>query len=106
MTKTKRLRFTRAIDKAQAAFRAEIEKLAAQARAEILPYFRTHGLDFRAGNGDWIISKPSADTAPYYRYEDHVDDDELPADIRELLMLEVGHRDHLGFYIADIKRRS
>ena len=104
MTKTKLRRFEKAIEKAQAAFRAEVEKLAVEARAEILPYFQKHRLTFSAGNGTWFISKPSADDSDYYRQDDHVEDDALPENIRDLLNLEVAHGDHLGFYVADIKR--
>lgn len=96
--------FTKAIEAAQAAFRADVEKLAESARAEILPYFKKRGFDFRAGNGSWLISRPEADSAPYYRPDDHVEDDELPKNIRDLLNLEVALHDHLGFYIRDIKR--
>ena len=31
-------------------------------------------------------------------------DDELPKNIRDLLMLEITHADHLGFYVRDINR--
>lgn len=97
-------KYVDAIEKAREAFHAEIEMLAAQAREAILPYFAEHRLDYRAGNGSWIISKPSADSAPYYRPDDHLDDDELPEDIRTLLCLEAEHNQCLGFFIADIKR--
>ncbi len=101
MTKTKLQHFARAIEKAEAAFRAEITKLAAQARAEILPYFRAHNLDYQAGNGTWFITRPGVTS-----HDRFVDDDELPPNIRDLLWLEVARADHLGFYIADIKRRT
>ena len=96
--------FTKAVEAAQAAFRAQVEDLAEAARAEILPYFKARGYDFTAGNGTWFISKPAADHADYYRPEQHVNDDELPKNIRDLLNLEVALHDHLGFYIRDIKR--
>jgi len=83
----------------QAAFRSKIEKLAEQVRAEILPYFRKHDFDFMAGNGSWVITRPGVMGRDRF-----VDDDELPANVRELLMLEVAHADHLGFYVRDIKR--
>jgi hypothetical protein len=104
LTKKKLGSFTKALEAVQAAFRAEVEKLAEAAREEILPYFKKHGFDFMAGNGSWIISRPAADAAPYYRPEDHVEDEELPQNIRDLLNLEVAYGDHLGFYIRDIKR--
>ena len=104
LTKKRLGEFGKELESMQAAFRANVDRLAEEARTQILPYFKKHGLDFRAGNGDWIISSPSADDAPYYRSEDHLDDDELPKNIRDLLMLEVAYADHLGFYIRDIKR--
>jgi len=104
LTKKKLGQFSKALEGAQALFRTNVEELAEQARAEILPYFKKHGYDFIAGNGSWSISRPAADTAPYYRPDDHVEDEELPQNIRELLNLEVAHGDHLGFYIRDIKR--
>lgn len=104
LSKSKLSEFSKALEIAQAAFQAQIEALAEKARAEILPYFKKHGFDFRAGNGDWIISKPAADDADHYKPENHVEDDDLPENIHRLLMLEVGYGDHLGFYIRDIKR--
>lgn len=104
MNKRKLKQFSNAVEAAQATFRAEIEKIAAQAREEILPYFRRHNFDYRAGNGTWFISKPSADAAPYFRPADHVEDDDLPSNIRDLLTLEVEHGQCLGYFIADIKR--
>lgn len=92
--------FSKSLEAAQAAFLSEIEKLADAARAEILPYFKKHDLDYRAGNGDWIITRNNARVGDAH----FVHDDALPANIRELLMLEVAHADHLGFYIRDIKR--
>lgn len=94
---------TNELTSAQEAFYAEVCEIAARARAEILPYFRTHRLDFTAGNGAWSISKPAADDDPY-KPENHVSDDELPANIRALLGLEITRGDYLGFYIEDIKR--
>ncbi len=104
LPKKKLGQFAKAVETAEAAFRAEIEKLAEQARTEILPYFKKHDFDYMAGNGTWFISKPAADDADYYKQEHHVEDDDLPKNIRDLLMLEIGHGDHLGFYIRDIKR--
>lgn len=105
MNKAKLKKFEKAVERAQAAFRAEIDALARWAREEILPYFRKHNLDFQAGNGTWFITRPNGeregcigDAARF------VDDDALPANIRDLLMMEVGRGDHLGFYIQDIKR--
>jgi hypothetical protein len=105
LPKTKLGRFSKAIEAVQATFRDEIDLLAEQARDEILPYFKKHGLSFAAGAGwGWSISKPSADMTPHYRPADHVDDDELPKNIRDLLNLEVGYNDQLGLHIRDIKR--
>jgi hypothetical protein len=105
LAKNKLGKFSKAIEAAQAAFRAEVDLFAEQARDEILPYFKKHGLGFVSGAGwGWSISKPSADTAPHYRPEDHVEDDSLPKNIRDLLNLEVGHNDQLGLHIRDIKR--
>lgn len=93
------------LEAAQAAFLAEIDKLAEEARAEILPYFEKHNLDFAKSAGwGWRISKPAADTAPYHRPEDYVEDGALPPHIRVLLNLEVGYNDQLGLHIRDIKR--
>jgi hypothetical protein len=104
LAKKKLDQFSQALENAQETFQAEIEELAEKARIEILPYFKKQGFDFRAGNGSWIISRPEADTAPYYRPDDHVEDEELPKNICDLLNLEVARGDHLGFYIRDIKR--
>src|SRR3982750_313263 len=95
---------SRQLEAAQAKFRSEVEALAETARTEILPYFKKHAYDFRAGNGSWIISRPATDGAAFYRPEDHLNDEELPANIRALLTLEVAVNDHLGFYIRDINR--
>ena len=104
LSKKKLGQFSKALEIAQAAFRAEVEKLADQARAEILPYFKKRNYDYKAGNGTWFISKPAADDADYYRPELHVEDDDLPANIRELLYLEIEHGQPLGYFIGDIKR--
>ena len=104
LPKKKLSHLSKALEAAQAAFRAEVEALAEKARAEILPYFRKHNYDYRAGNGTWFISKPAADDADYFRPELHVNNDDLPVNICDLLMLEVTHGDYLGFYIRDIKR--
>ena len=95
---------SKALDVAQAAFRAEVEKLAEEARTEILPYFKKHNYDFVSGNGTWFISKPAADNADYYRPELHVEDKDLPANIRELLCLETERDQPLGYFIRAIKR--
>lgn len=84
------------IDEAQQIFYDEIHALAHRVRDEILPYFRAHSLDFKAGNGTWFITRPDES-----RRVD-VDDEELPPNIRALLSLEVALHDYLGFYIKDI----
>ena len=104
LTKKKIEQFSSALEAAQAAFRAEVEKLAEQARTEILPYFKKHNYSYMAGNGTWFISKPAADKAAYYRPGDHVEDDDLPANIRALLHMEVEYNQPLGYFIRDIKR--
>ena len=104
LTKKQLAEFGKELERMQAAFRANVEKLAEEARTQILPYFKEHNFGYQAGNADWFISKPSADDAGYYRPEDYVDHDDLPKNIRDLLMLEVEAHDHLGFYIRDIKR--
>jgi hypothetical protein len=105
LSKKKLEQFSKGLEAVQAAFAAEVDKLAEQARAEILPYFKKHSLGFVAGSGwGWVISKPSADTSPHYRPQDHVEDEALPQHIRELLNLEVAYNDPLGLHIRDIKR--
>ena len=104
LTKKKLGQLSKSLAVAQATFRAEIDKLAEQARAEILPYFKKHNYDYKAGNGTWFISKPAADKAPYYRPADHVEDDDLPENIRAVLYLETEYNQPLGYFIADIKR--
>ena len=104
LAKKKLGRISKALEAAQAAFRGEVEKLAEEARAEILPYFKKHNYDYKAGNGTWFISKPAADDADFYRPELHVEDDDLPANIRDLLYLETERGQPLGFFIRDIKR--
>lgn len=100
LSKKKLGQLAKALEVAQAAFRTEIDKLAGQARSEILPYFKQHDLDYRAGNGDWLVTRNNDRVGD----EHFVHDDALPANIRDLLMLEVAHADHLGFYVHDIKR--
>lgn len=100
LAKKKLGQFSKSLEVAQTAFRAKIDKLAEQARAEILPYFKKHGLDFMAGNGSWIITRPGE----HGGHDRFVDDDDLPQNIRDLLMLEVAYADHLGFYVRDINR--
>jgi hypothetical protein len=105
LAKKKLTAFEKAVETAQAGFAAEVDKLAEAARAEILPYFKKHKLSFVAGGGwGWVISKPSADKASYYRPDDHVEDEDLPQHIRELLNLEVAYNDQLGLHIREIKR--
>ncbi|HSX23039.1 MAG TPA: hypothetical protein VLE97_09720 [Gaiellaceae bacterium] len=104
LAKKKLGRLSRMLESARAAFQAQVEQLAEEARAEILPYFKKHGYDFVSGNGTWFISKPAADDVDYYRPDLHVNDDELPKNIRDLLNMEVDYNNCLGFYIRDIKR--
>ena len=104
LAKKKLGQLSKTLDAAQAAFRAEVEALAEKARIEILPYFKKHNYDYTAGNGTWFISKLASDDADYYRPELHVNDEDLPANIRELLCLEVERGQCLGFFIRDIKR--
>jgi hypothetical protein len=105
VTKKKLGQLSKALEDTQGAFRFQVEQLAEEARAEILPYFMKHLLEFKAGNGSWIITRPNGkqegcigDAACW------VEDDELSKNIRDLLMLEVARHDHLGFYVRDIKR--
>ena len=104
LSKRKLGQLSKVLEAAQVAFRAEIEKLAEQARAEILPYFKKHNYAYVAGNGTWFISKPAADKATYYRPADHVEDDKLPENIRAVLYLETEYNQPLGYFIRDIKR--
>lgn len=105
LSKTKLKQLSNELEAAQEVFQHHVDVLAEKVRAEILPYFKKHGLGFVAGAGwGWIISKPSADTAPYYRPDDHVEDDALPQNIRELLNLEVGYNNQLGLHIREIRR--
>lgn len=100
LSKKKLGQFSKALEVTQAAFRAEVEKLAEEARTEILPYFRKNNFDYRAGNGNWLITRPTRSRiTPVF-----VNDDDLPENIRSVLLLEVAHADHLGFYVRDIKR--
>jgi hypothetical protein len=103
LTKKKIEQFSSALEAAQAAFGAEIDKLAEQARAEILPYFKEHGLDFVAGAGwGWSITRPAGSSRRHA--EKFVQDDDLPQYIRELLNLEVAYNDQLGLHIRPINR--
>jgi hypothetical protein len=100
LPKPKLKKIAKTLDDMRGAFDDEVTRLAEQARAEILPYFKKHDLDYRAGNGDWLVTRNNDRVG-----DDHfVHDDALPANIRELLMLEVAYGNHLGFYIRDIKR--
>jgi hypothetical protein len=100
LPKPKLKKIAKTLDDMRGAFGDEVSRLAEQARAEILPYFKKHDLDYRAGNGDWLVTRNNDRVGD----EHFVHDNALPANIRELLMLEVAHADHLGFYIRDIKR--
>ena len=104
LPKKKLGQLSKTLEAAQAAFRAAVEKLAEEARAEILPYFKKHNYDYVAGNGTWFISKPAADDADYYRPADYVEDDELPENIRAVLCMETEYNQPLGYFIRDIKR--
>lgn len=104
LTKKKLGQLSKKLEIAQAAFRAKVDKLAEEARAEILPYFQENNFDFKSGNGTWFISKPAADDDEFCRPDNHIEDDELPANIRDLLYLEVEYNNPLGFFIRDIKR--
>lgn len=95
---------SKALEVAQASFQAQVEAIAERARSLMLPYFRAHNYDYKAGNGSWFISRPQAADAAYYRPEEGVDDDELPANIRDMLFLETERGQCLGFFIRDIKR--
>jgi hypothetical protein len=99
LSKKKLGQLSKVLEAAQAAFRAEVEALSEKVRSEILPYFKKHGLDFMAGNGSWSITRPGVTG-----HDRFVDDDALPENIAALLMLEVAHADHLGFYVRDIRR--
>ena len=105
LTKKRLGQLSKTLEAAQSAFRAEVDKLAEVARVEILPYFKKHDFDFMAGNGSWVITRANGDRegciGAAARF---VEDDALPTNIRDLLMLEIAHADHLGFYIRDIKR--
>lgn len=98
LSKRKLGQFAKSMAAAQAAFRAEVDKLAESARTEMLPYFRAQGLDYMTGMGIWCISKIDEDR------EVLIEDKELPLNIRELLLLEVATDDYLGLYMRDIKR--
>jgi hypothetical protein len=105
LSKAKLSQFSKALDAAQAAFRTEVDALAEKARAEILPYFKKQGLGYVTGNGTWYISR--IDTSHEIYDDDRavaVCNDELPANIRAVLELEVARADYLGLYIRDIKR--
>ena len=70
--------FSKAMEAAQAAFYAEIDALAEKARAQILPYFKEHGLDFVAGAGwGWRITRPAGSSRRHA--EKFVQDEDLPS---------------------------
>lgn len=100
VSKKKLGQFSKTLESTKAAFHAELEKLAELARAEILPYFKEHGLDFKAGNGSWCISRIDEEDGR----EQLIDDDALPTNIHDLLMLEIAYNDYLGFYVREIER--
>jgi hypothetical protein len=100
LSKRKLCQLSKKLEAAKVTFRTEVERLADQARTEILSYCQEHGLDFKAGNGSWCITRLDEEDGR----EILVDDDELPINIRALLMLEVAHADHLGFYLCDVER--
>ena len=102
VTKKKLGQITKALKDTQAAFRFQVDLLAEEARSEILPFFMKHQYDFTSGHGTWLITRPD-DYDPEGR-EVAVRDEDLPKNIQELLLLEVGHGDPLGVYIRDIKR--
>lgn len=98
LSKRKLSRLSKSLEAAQAVFRAEVQKLADQIHVEILPYFKKHGMDFRAGNGTWCITRLDEEDGR----EILVDEDELPTNIRDLLMI---FADHLG-YVTQVERSS
>jgi hypothetical protein len=95
-------KLSRSLKAAQAEFRAVIDALAEEARAEILPYFKTHDLDYTAGNGTWVITRSGEGSL----LDRMLYDAQLPKNIRELLHLEVALNDPLGLYFRDIKRED
>ncbi len=78
------------IESAQARFSKDIEAIAVQASAKIYPYLRKHRWTYIAGNGEWYIYDPSGV---------RIDDDDLPKWFKEMLWLEIGYGDYLGYYI-------
>ena len=103
LSKKKLDQFAKGLEDMQAAFAEEVAKLAELARAEILPYFKKHDLDFVAGAGwGWRITRPPGSSRRHA--EKFVQDEDLPQHIRELLNLEVGYNNQLGLHIRDIKR--
>lgn len=80
---------------AQTVFRKQVEAIAVQARAAILPYFQEHGLTYICGHGTWYIERPDGT---------RVDDEDLPGSIRKILYQEVEYNNLLGFWIFDIAR--
>jgi hypothetical protein len=87
-------RFTAEVEALNKERRRKLLALGKRARKILLPYFIGKRLTYMTGNGDWYIK----DTADSF-----IDDDDLPAEILAVLMVEVGYGDHIGFYVDDIR---
>jgi len=100
LSKKKLGQLSKALENSQVAFRFQVDQIAEEARSEILPYFKKHKLDFVTGNGTWYITRLGG----RHQADQSVSDDDLPKNIRDLLMLEVDRNMCLGFYIRNIHR--
>lgn len=89
---TKIAKFQRTAERIVNEYHKDIEELAEEARAIMLPYFKKHKMAYLSGNGTWYILVNGVT----------VDNDELPKWLRDLLYIEFGRDDLLGLWIGHI----
>lgn len=87
----------RALEVARKSFDQEVERVAELARDQLVPYFQKRGWSYKAGNGSWLIED---------RRGRLIEDDQLPAAVRDVLYLEVEYGQYLGSFIREIAHKA
>jgi hypothetical protein len=86
----------RALEVARKSFDQEVARVAELARDQLVPYFQKRGWSYKAGNDTWLIEDQRGRS---------IEDDQLPAAVRDMLYLEIAYRQHrqyLAYFIRDI----